>query len=145
MNYIFFIILSLVIIAIPVQAIDTNTDGTAHPHGITSSGLNTVVDFNDNIFNITGGTQKEGNLFHSFEKFNLHTGEGALFNDYGIQNTIGRITGADYSWINGKIYSSAANLYLINPNGIMFGPNVSLNIAGSFYASTADYLRLRES
>lgn len=125
----------------PVHALDTNTNGNQHPHGITASGLNTSIELNENAYMIQGGTQKGNNLFHSFETFNLHTGEIAYFDDLGMQNTIGRITGADYSWINGKIISGAANLYLINPNGIMFGADVSLNIAGSFNATTADYLK----
>ena len=92
-------------------------------------------------YNIKGGTAKNDNLFHSFEKFNLHSGETAIFHDSGFQNTISRVTGQDYSWINGKIQSGAANLYLLNPNGVMFGPEVSLALPGSFHVSTADYLK----
>jgi filamentous hemagglutinin family protein len=139
------IILIIMVLTSPVHALNTDANGNQHPHGITASGLNTSIELNENAYMIQGGTQKGNNLFHSFETFNLHTGEIAYFDDAGMQNTIGRITGADYSWINGKIISGAANLYLINPNGIMFGADVSLNIAGSFHATTADYLKFGEN
>jgi len=113
-----------------------------HPQGITSDGtFGSTVSFDLKTYNIKGGTAKNDNLFHSFEKFNLHSGETAIFHDSGFQNTISRVTGQDYSWINGKIQSGAANLYLLNPNGVMFGPEVSLALPGSFHVSTADYLK----
>ena len=115
-----------------------------HPHGITTSGLNTVVNQQDNQFTITGGTQKGNNLFHSFENFNVHSGESTMFNDSGIQNTIGRITGHHYSWINGTISSQAENLYLMNPNGFIFGENANLDVMGSLHVTTADYLTMED-
>ncbi|ETR72003.1 MAG: hypothetical protein OMM_02057 [Candidatus Magnetoglobus multicellularis str. Araruama] len=60
-------------------------------------------------------------------------------------NTIGRITGGDSSWINGTINSNAANLYLLNSSGFMFGPSAKLNLKGSFHVSTADYLKMEDS
>ena len=56
---------------------------------------------------------------------------------------IGRVTGGAQSNINGQIASTitGANLYLINPSGIVFGPNATVNVSGSFHASTADYLQ----
>lgn len=90
------------------------------------------------------GQLSGGNLFHSFSQFNLHTGESATFNGAStIQNIIARVTGGA-SAIDGGLGSSiaGANLYLINPAGIIFGGNASLNLSGSFYASTADYLKL---
>jgi len=91
--------------------------------------------------------QKSGaNLFHSFESFNINTGESATFTGPdSVSNIIGRVTGSDFSWIDGTLRSEIlnANLYLLNPNGIMFGKNASLDINGSFHASTADYLRLK--
>ncbi|KPA17892.1 secreted protein containing Filamentous hemagglutinin [Candidatus Magnetomorum sp. HK-1] len=112
-----------------------------HPHGITSDGLlGTEVTLDNKVYNISNGTGKGNNLFHSFEKFNLHKNESAVFNDTGYQNTISRVTGTDYSWINGKIKSMAENFYLLNPNGVMFGSNVSLDVAGSFHASTCEFL-----
>jgi filamentous hemagglutinin family protein len=107
----------------------------------TSLGSN--VQLQDTTYHITGGTAfDKDNLFHSFESFNLKAGENAIFDDDGFTNNISRVTGNQHSWINGKISSFANNLYLINPNGLIFGPNASLDVAGSFYATTADYLTL---
>ena len=125
-------------------AFDTNSNGQIYPHGIRSSGLNTEVNFQNNHYDITGGTQKGNNLFHSFGDFNIHSGESAAFHDQGIQNTIGRVTGNQYSWINGQLSSQAENLYLMNPNGWIFGPDASLDVAGSFHVTSADYLKLGE-
>lgn len=83
------------------------------------------------------------NLYHSFTEFNLSSTESANFSGPGhVSNIISRVTGGNESMINGSINSSinGANLFLLNPNGIIFGANASINITGSFYASTADYL-----
>ncbi|MFA7061025.1 MAG: filamentous hemagglutinin N-terminal domain-containing protein [Pedobacter sp.] len=85
------------------------------------------------------------NLFHSFSQFNINNGESATFSGpTTIQNIISRVTGGQLSTIDGLLKSTinGANLYLINPSGIMFGPNATLDISGSFYATTADYLKL---
>jgi len=99
--------------------------------------------------------QNGQNLFHSFEQFNLHKNEIATFsgpdetiqNIPPIQNIISRVTGGKESWINGTIRSTIpnSNLYLLNPSGIMFGPDARLDIEGSFHASTADYLKFTDS
>jgi len=91
------------------------------------------------------GKQTGSNLFHSFARFNINTGESAAFTGPDtVSNIIARVTGRNPSLIDGQLRSEipGANLFLLNPGGIMFGPNSSLNIGGSFYTSTAEYLRL---
>jgi filamentous hemagglutinin family protein len=93
------------------------------------------------------GQTRGANLFHSFGQFNLTSGESATFTGPSrIRNIIGRVTGGEASSIDGLVRSSisGANLYLLNPSGILFGPNASLDVSGSFYASSADYLRLAD-
>jgi filamentous hemagglutinin family protein len=93
----------------------------------------------------TLGRQVGANLFHSFSQFNLANGQSATFSGLpGTANVIGRVTGASASSIDGLLRSTiaGANLWLINPRGIAFGPHAQLDLQGSFHASTASYLRL---
>jgi filamentous hemagglutinin family protein len=93
------------------------------------------------------GQQYGGNLFHSFRDFNLQSHESATFaGPNNVQNVISRVTGGNPSSIDGTLRSTIpnANLYFLNPYGIMFGPNAKLEVQGSFHASTADYLRLSD-
>jgi filamentous hemagglutinin family protein len=93
------------------------------------------------------GKQVGGNLFQSFGMFGLAKSESANFSGpSSVTNIIGRVTGGAQSWINGAINSSiqGANLYLVNPSGVVLGPNASVNISGSFHVSTADYVRFSD-
>lgn len=88
---------------------------------------------------IDGGLLRGGNLFHSFSRFNVGSGSTVLFSDPGVTNILTRVTGISKSNINGilGVTGGNANLFLLNPNGIIFGPGASLNVQGSFVATTA--------
>ncbi len=89
---------------------------------------------------IEGGASRGANLFHSFEEFNVRDGQRVYFaNPAAIDNILSRITGTDPSHILGTLgVNGAANLFLLNPNGIIFGSNARLDIKGSFVAATAN-------
>ncbi|GAA6619195.1 filamentous hemagglutinin N-terminal domain-containing protein [Scytonema sp. NUACC26] len=113
---------------------------------------NSTVTPSTNTRIIEGGTRRGNNLFHSFREFSFSaqtantTGDTAFFNnDSAVRNIITRITGGSRSIIDGKIQANGtANLFFINPNGIIFGQNASLQIGGSFVASTATSLKFAD-
>ncbi len=96
---------------------------------------------------IEGGAIRGSNLFHSLQEFNIQKNQSVYFtNPVGIENILTRITGNNASQILGKLgVEGAANLFLINPNGIFFGPNATLDIRGSFIATTASEIQLGEN
>jgi filamentous hemagglutinin family protein len=89
---------------------------------------------------ITGGSTRGSNLFHSFREFNIGEGRGAYFaNPNGVTNIFTRVTGGNPSNILGTLgVQGNANLFLINPRGLIFGQNARLDLSGSFIGSTAD-------
>ena len=98
---------------------------------------------------IKGGATRGGNLFHSFEIFNVREGRGVYFeNPVGVQRILTRVTGngiSNRSEILGVLgVLGDADLFLINPNGIIFGSKAFLNVKGSFIATTASNLILED-
>ncbi len=89
---------------------------------------------------ITGGAIRGMNLFHSFSDFNVGTGQQVYFaSPTGIMNILTRVTGNTASNIDGTLgVDGSANLFLLNPNGIIFGQNARLDVRGSFLATTAN-------
>jgi filamentous hemagglutinin family protein len=95
----------------------------------------------------TLGRQVGGNLFHSFRTFNIKAGEAATFSGpSNVSNVLSRVTGGTPSSVHGTLRCSIANanLYLINPAGVMFGPGASLDVSGSVVVSTADVVKLKD-
>ncbi|MBF0459643.1 MAG: filamentous hemagglutinin N-terminal domain-containing protein [Nitrospirae bacterium] len=93
------------------------------------------------------GTRSGNNLFQSFNTFNINTGESATFTgSSSIGNIIARVTGGASSSIDGTLSCGilGANLYLINPAGVMFGKNAALDLKGAFYVTTADYIKFSD-
>ena len=116
------------------QIIEDNTVGTQVTRDVLIRGLESD--------RIDGGTIRGGNLFHSFQEFNVGQRRGAYFsNPQGINNILTRVRGGNRSNILGTLgVLGNANLFLINPRGIEFGPNARLDVGGLFVSSTADSL-----
>ncbi|MEB3162830.1 MAG: filamentous hemagglutinin N-terminal domain-containing protein, partial [Prochlorothrix sp.] len=117
------------------------TSVLAQPITAAQDGTGTEVQQQGDTFNISGGSQAGANQLHSFEQFGLEQQQTANFQtDAGTANVLGRVTGGDPSVINGtvRVTGSEANLYLMNPAGMVFGENARLDVPGSFHGTTAD-------
>ncbi|BAY99429.1 hypothetical protein NIES37_34120 [Tolypothrix tenuis PCC 7101] len=123
----------------------------AHAQVTSDVSTNTIVNQSGKDFTILNGTEKGNNLFHSFSNFSVPTGGSATFdltNTPNITNIFSRVTGGNVSKIDGLIRTFNSNnpvsLFLMNPNGIVFGPNASLNISGSFVGTTANSIKFAD-
>jgi filamentous hemagglutinin family protein len=114
---------------------------------------NSVVTQQDDTTVIRQGSRRGGNLFHSFEQFSVPTNSRASFQGISpaVANVFARVTGSNRSVIDGSIEIrqsngtiSPANFFLLNPNGILFGRNASLNIGGSLIATTANQIQFQD-
>ncbi|MCS7226844.1 MAG: DUF4347 domain-containing protein [Gloeomargarita sp. SKYB31] len=117
----------------------------ANPIVPANDGVGSVVNRVGNQFDITGGTRAGSNLFHSLLKFGLSEQQIANFlSQPTIRNILTRVTGGETSVINGliKVTGGPSNLYLLNPAGLVFGPNAQLDIPGSFYGTTANAIKV---
>jgi filamentous hemagglutinin family protein len=105
---------------------------------IANDRTGTIVNVNGNQFTITKGTASGQNLFHSFQKFDLPSGKATFEVPGGIQNILARVTGGNASLIQGQLAVNGANLYFMNPAGVIFGKGASLDITGAFVTTTAN-------
>lgn len=99
------------------------------------------------IIDSSFGRQSGRNLFHSFKNFNIGGGENAKFvGPAEVSHIFARVTSGNSSVINGLVASDieGASLWVINPKGIIFGQGAALDISGSFYATTADYITFED-
>src|SRR3954470_9308197 len=118
------LLLAALLAAGPVRA-QIITDGSVGPQ-VSLSGSS--VEIGANL-----GTRTGDNLFHSFEKFGIASGQSATFTGPGtIRNVISRVTGGEISNIDGTLRSTVgqADLYFLNPAGVIFGPNARLDVPG---------------
>jgi filamentous hemagglutinin family protein len=134
---------------IPLSLVSFLSSATLHAEVTLDGTLGSrlTLDGPDYAIGAELGQQHGSNLFHSFGKFNLNRNESATFSGpNSISNVISRVTGGTPSSLDGAIRSTIpeANVYLINPAGLMFGPNATLDVQGSFHASTADTLRFSD-
>ena len=137
---VFLLTSSVSLSALPTQAQITPDQTLGPEQSIVTPNVGTRGELFDSI---EGGAVRGENLFHSFEEFNVGENRGAYFfnPEAAIQNILTRVTGEANSTILGTLGTfgqGEPNLFFMNPNGIIFGENASLNMQGSFLATTAD-------
>ncbi len=132
---------SMVVVALAATMALSSGPAIANP--VPDGSLSTeVAQPEANRWTIEGGDRAGSNLFHSFQEFSIPTGGSVHFNNAAdVANIFSRVTGGQRSTIDGELSANGGvNLFLLNPAGILFGPNARLDLGGSFFASTADRL-----
>jgi filamentous hemagglutinin family protein len=134
--------LVLALITVGVGAIDA-ADAQVTPDGSLSSPTVLLSAPGNPVVVIGGGTSRGTSLFHSFSQFSVPNPGGAIFaNPSTIQTIFARVTGNTSSSINGLLQTQgSASLFLMNPNGIIFGPKALLDVKGSLIATTAHQIQ----
>ncbi len=133
--------LSLMLSSLPAQGNPSNV----HPDGSTQTNIVGGVQCTTDC-TISGSSRAGNNLFHSFSEFSIPSNVTVTFTDDGAANIFTRVS-KRASHINGSLAVTGtgdANFFLLNPHGIVFGPNSSLATTGSFIASTADSLQFSD-
>ncbi len=130
--------IAVAIAAVPALA-QVATDGSAGARTTIAGPRYNIPD--------TLGTRVGRNLLQSFTTFNIRAGEQATFTGFSVvDNIIARITGGTASTIDGlvKVEMAGANLFLVNPSGLVFGPGAAIDVPAAFYASTAQSMRFAD-
>ncbi|PZV14101.1 MAG: hypothetical protein DCF22_09495 [Leptolyngbya sp.] len=132
--------------AITLAGWSTPVTAQVIPDATLGNGNNSTTLINGIRTDINGGLRRGSALFHSFERFGILTNHEVYFtNPAGIRNIFSRVTGGNISNIDGLLgVSGGANLFFMNPNGIIFGPNARLDVSGSFLATTANVLQFAD-
>ena len=154
------VLLGFLFLLSPLSLSQAQVETNITPTQTAPLDLGTNVDTVGSTTQITGGTRPGSgtNLFHSFDAFTLGTGDVAHFmNDMQrpTTNIVGRVIGGEVSTIDGTLRTNnplnaadpmnfgAANLWLVNPSGLLLGPNARIEVGGSVSMSTANYLRFK--
>ncbi len=115
-------------------------------------GLDYRIDYCPSCAHLPGGSHGElvgTGLFQSLLRLDVNDGDTATFAasepNVTVDYIFARVTGESRSEIYGRLRLSSevgsADLYLLNPYGVIFGETADLDVGGSFYVSTADVLR----
>lgn len=120
------------------------TDGSLPAHGGEASVLGAagLIEIPQAL-----GETRGTNLFHSFQQFDVPEAATARFSGSAeLANIFARVTGDTASQIDGALESTAplADLWLINPNGVFFGPTAVVNVPAGLHVTTADEIQFAD-
>ena len=125
------LVLGLVAVAPTVWALPSQGN-----YQTTNSAKATIDTATTNVMNITGNN---ANTSLDWASFNVAKAETVNFKKYNDTNTnyLNLIHDTGASSIYGAINGAGGNVYLVNPNGILFGADAKVTISnGSLVAST---------